>query len=157
MKHTENQAVPELKKGLTLQEEFDVAQELFYQQKPKEAEELISLILSERFSISLDELKPILISYLKNNVDAIAEQLPYIAPNNDWSKCITDQNDIKKWLIDCATNSKDWSIYGITETDIPKVWSIMFTNFLAETDGHIVGYVYVSEFGKIKHVFVQRD
>ncbi len=144
-------------KKLQLPKDLKSIQKLFWVGKEEEAEFLLIEKLKYHFNIDLLALRNDVAAYVKENAATLAPQPPYLVPSGDWSKCCNTDEAKQAFFENEASNPDVWRFQGLRTTDIPKVWAILFKIKELETADDFIGYVYVSETGKVKHVFAQYE
>ena len=144
-------------KKIQLPQDLKNIQKLFWAGKNEEAEFLLSEKLKYHFNVDLLGLRDKVAAYVKENAAELATQVAYIVPNGDWSKCRNSDEAKQEYFETEAANPEAWRFQGLSKTHLPKIWAIGFVVKEMETEDDFVGYVYVSEFGKVKHVFAQAE
>ncbi len=144
-------------KNLLLKEDLESIQVLYWAGKHEEAEVLLTEKLKSHFNINLLDLRDRVAAYVKDNASELALSIAYIVPSGDWSKCLNDDESKQKFLEEEASKSDQWKIQSLGRSNLPKVWTITFKMPTMETDDAFLGYAWVSETGKVKHVFAQAE
>lgn len=114
-------------------------------------------IIAEKHSINMDDVLSLVTDYVKNNAETLSEQLSYIVPDNDWSKCLDKHDGKVEYLKTELSKPEKWRIYMYKNSDIKNVNTIMFKPHDVETPDEFFGYVFVSKTGEIRHVFASSD
>lgn len=126
--------------------------ELTPQDTPEEA---VSKVES-KLEIKIDSLKENLNSYLKKNAEELAIQLPNIAPHGDYVKLLEDNDSMTQFLRDNASNDEHWKLKAIAAADFDLI-QFLFANKAIDDGESVMGYVYVSKSGKVRHSFVSYE
>jgi len=140
-----------------LVEDLKNIQALYWKGKNEEAEALLGAKLKEHWGVDIPSLKQNVADYVKENAALLSTSVMYIVPNGDWSKCLNEDEDKQKFFENEASKADAWSIRALRNTHLPKIWAVVFDMKTMETDDEFYGYAYVSETGKLKHVFAQAE
>lgn len=145
-------------KKLQLPKDLSNIQKLYYLGKSEDAEALLIEKLKYHFDIDVLDLRDRVATFVKEQADELAAQVSYIVPNGDWSKCLSEDEAKQNYLIEEGGKPENWRIKSLGSTHLPKVWAVSFVMDSSESeDDGIVGYAYVSETGKVKHIFAQGE
>lgn len=145
-------------KKLQLPKDLRLIQKLYHLGQAEEAEQLLIVKLNYHFNINVYDLRNKVAAYVKENAVDLASQVTYIVPGGDWSKCVNDDESKAAFLASSGSDSEEWVIKALGSTHLPKVWAVSFKMKGTESeDDGIVGYAYVSETGKVKHIFAQGE
>lgn len=121
-------------------------------------ESKVDLIIQEKLGCKLSDLKKSLAVFLNERADELALDLPYIAPYNDYSKLLDEQDGKVAFLKSDLTKEENWILYSIAE-DTENKNLIKFTfRTPAIDDGDIVsGLVFTNKNGLIRHSFIRTE
>ena len=133
-------------------------QRLYHKGLNNEAEKLLAETLNYHFNIDVYGLRDKVAEYVRGNASDLASQVNYIVPDGNWSKCINDDEGKVNFLATEGGKSEGWGVKSLATTHLPKVWAVAFKMKGTESeDDGIIGYAYVSETGKVKHIFAQGE
>ena len=112
--------------------------------------------LKEKLGVCSIDMAEKLSYWLKDNAEEIASSLMTLCPFGDYSKEVTGEANVLKFLKEEAANIANWKMYyaQVSESN-PSLMEFVF-NCTAVNDGEeLKGYAYVSKSGKIRHAFAQ--
>jgi len=111
--------------------------------------------LKEKLNLGLDEIKTSLIKYIGSNAGELTLNIANIAPYNDYSKLIEDNDGMAEFLKTEAIKPENWILYEVSDYDRNKFLLLFSFGCMAINDGQTLeGRVFVSKSGVIRHAFV---
>jgi hypothetical protein len=118
----------------------------------EELREKLNSLLRENLNISLVEMEEALNVALVKQAEELTLDLPNIAPFNDYQKLLEDNDQMAEFLKTQAAESKNWDIFRI-ELDVKELLKFSFHNLAVDDGTSLIGLVFVSKGGKIRHAF----
>lgn len=124
----------------------------------EDLEDKLNTILLEKLGIGLVEIKSSLHDSVKNRAEELALDLPNIAPYSDYGAMLEDNDSMAAFLREEASKLENWLLYSLQQ-DQKNETLIKFTFYnKAVDDGKVLlGLVFVSKSGKLRHSFAQVD
>ena len=124
----------------------------------EDLEEKLNTILLEKLGVGLVEIKSSLHESVKNRAEELALDLPNIAPYGDYGAMLEDNDSMATFLREEASKLESWLLYSLQQ-DHKNETLIKFTFYnKAVDDGKVLlGLVFVSKSGKLRHSFAQVD
>lgn len=113
-------------------------------------------ILREHTGTGFAELRATLTTSLKERVEEIAEDLPYVSPYGDYSKMMEDRDLIREFLLNEAAKDENWDFHFLEmrkKTD--TLMELCFFNKAVDDGDSLKGFIFLGLSGKIRHAFPQ--
>jgi hypothetical protein len=93
---------------------------------------------------------------LKERVDEILEDLPYVSPHGDYGKMMEDKDLIRDFLLNEAAKDENWELQFLEiRKDSDSLMELVFFNKAVDDGDTLKGFVFLGFSGKIRHVFPQ--
>lgn len=124
----------------------------------QETSEQIDQIIQEKIGIDFAAMKAALQLALEQRAEEIAQNYIVMVPNGDYFNSLEDHDEMAKFLREKATKPEHWKItqFGLSkDAKKPKMLDFVFANTAVDEGDSLVGYVFVSFAGVIRHTFVQ--
>jgi hypothetical protein len=120
--------------------------------------EKVNSIIKENLGLDVNEIKQVLCNNVKERAQELAVDLPNLAPYNDYSKMLENNDDMTQFIQTDVSKVENWILYQI-EDDLKNNKLLKFTfKSTAVDDGETVsGLVFISKAGKIRHAFAVAD
>jgi hypothetical protein len=130
-------------------EELDEKAENFY--------ELVDAKLQEKLGITLLVMQESLCKYVSAQAEEIALELPNIAPNGDYSKLIEDNDGMATFLKEEVAKPNVWILAGAQDYENKSLFKFEFLCKAVDEGKTLIGKVFISKSGVIRHAFVVID
>lgn len=116
----------------------------------------MEIILKEKLGIGFSECAKALSDSLIERAEKLLEDLPNIAPYNDYYKMIEDKVLMLKFLQEDAAKLENWIIQFIEiKKEKDQLMELVFFNKAVDSGDVVKGFVFLGLSGKIRHAFVQ--
>lgn len=116
-------------------------------------EQAIDKLLTEKLGASLVQIKQALETSIQTRANEIAIKFPHIAPFNEYSKLLENNDEMASFLKDEAAQAKHWIMVGIEDENKHNFIKFSFINKSVDDGKSLSGIVFVSKKGVIKHAF----
>ncbi len=114
--------------------------------------------LQEHLNINLSTMKKSLTKYVEENASKISLNVPCLAPDNDYSKLLEDNDSIAEYLQKEGTKPDQYFLLNVAEDNkIKHLLKFQFYMPQINKGESLFGYVFVSKTGAIRHAFVQSE
>lgn len=134
------------------QEESSFAKALNETKDNEEVDQLLRTQTGTGFS----ECQTALTAALKERVDEIVEDLPYLSPHGDYSKMMEDRDLIRDFLLNEAAKDEHWKIHFLEmRKKSDTLIELVFFNTAVDDGDSLKGLVFLGMSGKIRHCFPQ--
>ncbi len=112
--------------------------------------------LRELTGTGFAECAAALTAALKERVDEMADDLPYLSPHGDYSKMMEDRDQIRDFLLNEAAKDENWDCHFLeVRKDTDSLMELVFVNKAVDDGDTLKGFVFLGFSGKIRHVFPQ--
>lgn len=118
--------------------------------------EQIDTKLQEKLGVCVYQLQQALEVPCSDKARELAENFRCIAPYGDYSKMLEDTESIFNFIKSEAYKSEHWFLTRVYSTDGNLV-AFRFLNKAIDDGKAVLGFVYVSYNGKVRHAFVQGE
>lgn len=118
-----------------------------------EFERRLSEVLQSKLDISLLVMKSSLERSLQDRVNLLIKDIRYIAPFNDYSALMDEEDKMINFLKSEAFKAENWRILTIDEDVKENLIKFTFSNKAVNEADILFGTVFVNKSGKIKHSF----
>mgnify|MGYP001206206830 CR=1 FL=1 len=112
--------------------------------------------LFEPTSLTVVQLKEVLKNKMQEKAEELSLEMENIAPFNDYSKLIEDNDGMAAFMKNEASNSENWKCVSFSKYNDFIIIS-RFSNKAIDNSDNIFGFVYFSIFGKIKYVHIKAE
>lgn len=120
----------------------------------KETEESFIQKIKDKF-IDVNELTPHICSWLKNNAEDLVDTILNIAPNGDYSKLISEPDEMVKFVKEVCCNPEVWKCCSMSEKG--QLFKFEFKCTAIDDGDKFFGIVMIGkESKKVRHAFVQK-
>jgi hypothetical protein len=133
-------------------EELDFTEEL--------TEEQISQLFKDKLGIGFPEMAEYLSRYVAERAEELAQNYATVIPHGDYGKVLEGDDRIADFFRREATKPEAWiphKIRSSTDPKYPNMVEIMFLNKAVNEADSMMGFVFVSFAGVVRHHFVIVD
>lgn len=124
------------------------------EQTPEET----AAIVKEKLGIGFPEMAAHLSTHLGERADEVAQDFVTLIPYGDYDKLLEGDDKIANFLRTEAVKVESWVAYKIFADDTlkgyPEMIQITFRNQAVDEGGSLIGYVWVSYAGVVRHVSI---
>lgn len=125
----------------------------------QEDENFVSLFeerIKDKLGVSCQELKESLSKAIIKTAEELSLELPNIAPYGSYEKILEDNDSMTEFLKIEASKIENMFIYSIQEDNkFKNLLKFTIYNQAVDEGQSLIGYVYVSKLGIIRHAFAQ--
>lgn len=116
--------------------------------------EEVKNLIQEKLGISIDEMTVAICKYVSLHSEEMALQLPNIAPYADYAKLLEDNDSMAEFLKNEAVKVENWKLFEIKpDSHNDKLLQFSFSCTAVDDGNTVIGFVYISPSGKIRHAF----
>lgn len=112
--------------------------------------------LQEKLGISIKELKEALCASVIDRAEELTHDFVSIAPLGNYEKLLEDNESMAEFLKTEACKPEHWKLHYLTVNEAKSLLEFAFVCTAVDNDD-FVGFVFVSETGKIRHAFAQNN
>jgi len=112
--------------------------------------------IKERLGVSCQEIKESLSKAIIKTAEELSLDLPNIAPYGSYEKLLEDNDSMSEFLKTEASKPENMIIYSIQEDNkFKNLFKFTLYNRAVDEGESLIGFVYVSKTGVIRHAFAQ--
>jgi hypothetical protein len=128
----------------------------FFDLKEEDTVEQADLKIEEKLGIKLSQMQGLLSEFVLTNAEELTLELPNLSPMGDYGKMIEDNDGMTEFLKAEGHKAEHWKLFQIEQSPINKsLLSFSFNNMAVDDGNTLIGFVYASKSGKIRHSFVK--